>query len=47
MSMEEVAELGYCIIRCIEEFELDTTVGVGNTHPQIWYIPDNSTATHQ
>lgn len=47
MSMERVAELAYCIIKCIEDFELDTTVGVGNTHPQIWYIPDNTEKTQE
>jgi 20S proteasome alpha/beta subunit len=39
MTMEQVAELGYFIIRYIEKFELDSTVGVGDGHPQVWLIP--------
>lgn len=41
MSMEEVAELGYLIIKYIETLELDLTVGVGDKgKPQIWFLPD-------
>lgn len=39
MTMLEVAELGFLIIKFIEEFALDNTVGIGNSHPQIWLIP--------
>jgi len=42
MTMEEVAELGYFIVRYIEKFELDLTVGAGSNAPQIWFLPDNS-----
>ena len=46
MNMEEVGELGYFIIKYIQRFELDLTVGVDNIRvtndkPQIWFIPDN------
>jgi tripartite motif-containing protein 71 len=40
MKMKQVGELGYYIIKHIEEFELDSSVGVGNNRPQIWFIPD-------
>jgi 20S proteasome alpha/beta subunit len=43
-SMEEVAEIGYFIIKYIEAFQLDLTVGVSNTppndKPEVWFIPD-------
>ncbi len=52
MSMEQVAELGYFIIKYIEHFELDLAVGVEsnaanypNNHPQIWFVPDNTNGT--
>jgi hypothetical protein len=41
MSMEEVAEIGYFIIKYIEKLELDLTVAVGLHQPQIWYLPDD------
>ena len=41
LTMEQVAELGYFIIKYIEKFNLDLTVGVGINKPQIWFIPDN------
>lgn len=40
MTMLEVAELGFFIIKYIQEFELDNTVGIGNGYPQIWLIPN-------
>ncbi len=40
MTMLEVAELGYFIIRYIQDFELDNTVGIGNKQPQVWLIPN-------
>jgi DNA-binding beta-propeller fold protein YncE len=40
MKMKQVAELGYYIIKHVEKFELDSSVGVGNNKPQIWFIPD-------
>ena len=39
MNMLEVAELGFFIIKCIQEFELDNTVGIGQGYPQIMIIP--------
>lgn len=39
MSMLEVAELGFFIIRYIQEFELDNTVGIGEGYPQIRLVP--------
>lgn len=41
MIMEQVAELGHFVIKYIEKYELDGSVGVGSGHPQIWFIPDN------
>jgi len=40
MTMVEVAELGFFIIKYIQEFELDNTVGIGESYPQIWLIPN-------
>lgn len=40
MRMLEVAELGLFIIRYIQEFELDNSVGIGDGHPQVWLIPN-------
>lgn len=40
MTMLQVAELGYFIVKYIEKYELDSSVGVGSEHPQIWLIPD-------
>jgi hypothetical protein len=40
--MQDVAELGYFIIRNIEENILDGKVGLGKSrHPQIYYIPSD------
>jgi hypothetical protein len=40
--MQEISELGYFIIRNIEDNALDGRVGVGkNKHPQIYFIPNN------
>jgi 20S proteasome alpha/beta subunit len=41
MTMKQVAELGYFIIKYIEKFYLDLSVGVNADKPQIWFIPDN------
>jgi hypothetical protein len=41
MTMKHVAELGYFIIKYIEKFYLDLSVGVNTYKPQIWFIPDN------
>ena len=43
MRMESIAELGYFIIKYIENFRLDNTVGVNDSHPEIWYIPNKHT----
>jgi len=40
MTMLEVAELGFFIVKCIQEFELDNTVGIGKGYPQIMLIPN-------
>lgn len=40
MTMLQVAELGFFVIKYIEEFRLDNTVGVGEGRPQIWLIPE-------
>jgi hypothetical protein len=41
MTTKQVAELGYFIIKYIEKFYLDLSVGVNVDKPQIWFIPDN------
>jgi 20S proteasome alpha/beta subunit len=41
MMMEQVAELAYFIIKYIEDFKLNSGVGVGDHEPQIWFIPNN------
>jgi hypothetical protein len=38
--MKQVAELGYFVIKYIEDFQLDLSVGIGHKRPQIWYLPD-------
>jgi 20S proteasome alpha/beta subunit len=40
--MDEAADLAYFIIRYIERFKLDLTVGTGEQfpHPLIWFIPN-------
>jgi 20S proteasome alpha/beta subunit len=40
LTMEQVAELGYFIIKCIEKFKLEESVGLDNENPQVWYIPN-------
>jgi 20S proteasome alpha/beta subunit len=45
MTMLDVAELGLFIIKYIEDFELDNTVGIGDGFPQVWLIPDNPIST--
>ena len=40
-TMEQIAELGYFIIKYIEKFELDRSVGIENYEPDIRFIPDN------
>jgi 20S proteasome alpha/beta subunit len=40
MTMLQVAQLGAFIVKYIQDFELDNTVGVGNGNPQIWLIPN-------
>ena len=45
-NMEQTAALGYFIIKYIQHFELNRTVGLDNKppldKPTIWLIPDNS-----
>jgi len=40
LTMEQVAEIGYFIIRYIEKLGLDLSVGLDNENPQVWYIPN-------
>lgn len=42
LKMEQVAEIGYLIIKYAQEFKLEYSVGVGEREPQIWFIPNNS-----
>lgn len=41
ITMEEAAELGYFIIKYIEDFRLHSSVGIAEYPPQIWFIPDH------
>lgn len=41
MGMKQVAELGYFLVKLIERFKLDETVGVESGHPQVWFLPNN------
>ena len=38
--MEQFAKQGYFIIKYVEDFWLNRAVGIGYSHPQIWFIPD-------
>jgi 20S proteasome alpha/beta subunit len=47
MSMEQIAELGYFVIKTIETYNVDETIGLSKksgdrifNRPQIWLIPD-------
>jgi 20S proteasome alpha/beta subunit len=46
VTMEDAAELGYFVIRYIEEFKLDLGVGLDSKppydKPQIWFVPDSA-----
>ncbi len=39
LTMEQVAGLGYFIIKYIEKLKLDAGVGVGDGKPRIWFMP--------
>jgi hypothetical protein len=41
MTMSEAAEVDHFIIRYIDRFRLNETVGVGDKQPQIWLLPNN------
>lgn len=45
LTMNQAAEMGFFIIKYIEKYQLDNTVGLGtdckNKYPQIHFIPDN------
>jgi len=41
MTMKDAIELGFFIIKYIQEFQLDNTVGVGDGYPQAWVMPNN------
>jgi 20S proteasome alpha/beta subunit len=45
MNMLEVAELGFFIIKYIDKFELDDSVGIGDGYPQVWLIPHQQPPT--
>jgi hypothetical protein len=40
VNMEKTVEFGYFMIRYIEKYHLDNSIGTGREKPQIWYIPD-------
>ena len=41
MTMKQVAELGYFVIALVERHFLDATIGIGDGHPQVFFIPDH------
>lgn len=44
MTMKQIAELGYFVIRYIQELNLDEGVGIDEGHPvQVTFIPDKPT----
>lgn len=43
LKMTKVAELGWFLIKYIEDYQLHSSVGIGSNYPQIWFIPDNET----
>jgi 20S proteasome alpha/beta subunit len=40
LTMKQLAVIGCTILRHIEDNELEETVGVGKTKPQVWFVPD-------
>ena len=38
--MEKAVEFRYFVIRYIEKYNLDNSIGTSREKPQIWYIPD-------
>jgi hypothetical protein len=42
--MEEAGELGYFLIKYIEMFKLDHSVGTDRNESQIWFIPSNQSS---
>jgi 20S proteasome alpha/beta subunit len=46
ITMERAAEIGYFIIKYVEEFRLHSSVGIAKNPPQIWFIPDNEIDNH-
>ncbi len=47
LHMKDIAEIGYFIIKQIEELQLDSSVGVHTNKAQIYFIPDDNNPTHQ
>ena len=46
--MKDIAEIEYFIIKYIEKFSLNYTVGLGSNYPQkIWFIPNNFAPDYQ
>jgi 20S proteasome alpha/beta subunit len=44
ITMEQAAELGFFVIKYIQDFNLDDAVGIDNDHPiVVRFIPDNPT----
>ena len=41
MTMEQVAKIGYFIIKYIEQYDLDYKVGVGSLYPQIYFVANS------
>lgn len=39
LGVRDVAKMGYFVIKCIER--IDNYIGVGENHPQVYYLPDN------
>jgi hypothetical protein len=45
--MERAAEIGWFIIKYIEDHKIHSSVGVGKEMPQIWFVPDNERDTNR
>jgi len=40
IKMIEMAEIAYFVIRYIDQFKFDTSIGVEDQNPQFWFIPN-------
>ena len=40
IQMDTVTSLVYFVIKYVERYGIDTTIGVSDKQPQIWFIPN-------